>query len=68
VSRNDSAGAVVRQAPRTSTTSPTDAASVMIFGFEEIPYFRLEVVLEGGEPVKLVGHYDNGHTDENLRD
>ncbi len=39
-----------------------------LFRFETIPYFRLEVVLEDGVPVKLVGHYDNGRTDENPRD
>ncbi len=40
-----------------------------LFGFDAVPYFRLEVVLgDDGVPVKLVGHYDNGHTDENPRD
>jgi hypothetical protein len=40
-----------------------------LFQFEAIEYFRLEVVLgDGGAPVKLVGHYDNGHRDENPRD
>ena len=34
-----------------------------LFEFETIPYFRLEVVLEDGVPVKLIGHYDNGRTD-----
>ena len=39
-----------------------------LFRFEEIAYFRLEVVLdESGQPVKLVGHYDNGRTDESPR-
>lgn len=39
-----------------------------LFGFEDLDYFRLEVVLdESGEPLKLVGHYDNGRTDENPR-
>jgi len=40
-----------------------------MFSFDTVPYFRLEVVLgDDGEPVKLVGHYENGHTDENPRD
>ncbi len=40
-----------------------------MFSFEAVPYFRLEVVLgDGGVPVKLVGYYENGHTDENPRD
>jgi hypothetical protein len=40
-----------------------------LFRFDAVPYFRLEVVLgEDGVPVKLIGHYDNGHTDENPRD
>ncbi len=40
-----------------------------LFKFEGLAYFRLEVVVgNDGAPVKLVGHYDNGHTDENPRD
>ena len=40
-----------------------------LFGFDTLPYFRLEVVLGAdGVPVKLIGHYDNGRTDENPRD
>jgi hypothetical protein len=43
--------------------------SETLFRFEDLPYFRLEVILDdAGEPVKLVGHYENGHTDENQRD
>ncbi len=39
-----------------------------LFRFEELEYFRLEVVVDGtGRPVKLVGHYDNGHRDESPR-
>ncbi len=39
-----------------------------LFRFEEIDYFRIEVVLdEAGQPQKLVGHYDNGTTDESPR-
>jgi C-terminal processing protease CtpA/Prc len=42
--------------------------SQTLFRFDEFDYFRLEVVLDGsGRPVKLVGHYDDGHTDENPR-
>ena len=40
-----------------------------LFGFDAVPYFRLEVVLGAdGVPVKLIGHYDSGRTDENPRD
>ena len=39
-----------------------------LFRFEDLDYFRLEVVLDdSGVAAKLVGHYDNGHTDENPR-
>ncbi len=39
-----------------------------LFRFGEIPYFRLEVVVdESGQPVILVGHYDDGQTDESRR-
>lgn len=39
-----------------------------LFGFDDVAYFRLEVVLdESGNPVKLVGHYEDGRTDENPR-
>jgi hypothetical protein len=39
-----------------------------LFGFSEIDYFRIEVVLDpSGQPLKLVGHYDNGDTDESPR-
>lgn len=39
-----------------------------LFRFDELDYFRLEVVTDAsGQPVKLVGHYDNGTTDESLR-
>ena len=41
------------------------AMSPTLFRFDEIDYFRLEVVSDdSGKPVKLVGHYDDGHTDE----
>ena len=40
-----------------------------MFSFDTVPYFRLEIVLgDDGVPVKLIGHYDNGRTDENPRD
>lgn len=39
-----------------------------LFRFEGLDYFRLEVVLgDDGEPVKLVGHYREGRTDESPR-
>ena len=39
-----------------------------IFRMDGVDYFRLEVVLdESGKPVKLVGHYNNGHRDESPR-
>jgi len=39
-----------------------------LFRFAEYEYFRLEVVTDDrGDPVKLVGHYDDGHTDESPR-
>jgi hypothetical protein len=39
-----------------------------LFRFDEIDYFRIEVLLdESGQPLKLVGHYDNGVTDESPR-
>jgi hypothetical protein len=39
-----------------------------LFRFDEIDYFRIEVVLdESGQPVKLVGHYEDGTTDESPR-
>ncbi|UCF39853.1 MAG: S41 family peptidase [Gemmatimonadota bacterium] len=42
--------------------------SATLFRFEEIDYFRLEVVLDAsGQPSKLVGHYDDGRTDESPR-
>ncbi len=36
-----------------------------LFGFEELDYFRLEVVVENGEATAVIGHYDNGGTDRN---
>ena len=40
-----------------------------MFSFEAVPFFRLEVVLgDDAVAVKLVGYYENGHTDENPRD
>lgn len=39
-----------------------------LFGFAEIDYFRIEVVLDqSGQPLKLIGRYDNGDTDESPR-
>lgn len=42
--------------------------SEKLFMFDDIDYFRLEVVTDPtGRPEKLVGHYDNGRTDQSLR-
>jgi hypothetical protein len=42
--------------------------SETLFRFEELEFFRLEVVVDdSGQPVKLVGHYDNGSVDESPR-
>jgi hypothetical protein len=47
---------------------PATPMSDTLFRFEGLDYFRLAVVLdEEGRPVKLVGHYDDGHTDESPR-
>jgi hypothetical protein len=37
------------------------------FMFEEVPYFRLKVILENGKPVAVEGIYDNGRTDRHER-
>ena len=37
------------------------------FRITEIPYFRIEMLKEGGKVVALQGLYDNGRTDKNLR-
>ena len=38
-----------------------------LFWFNEIDYFRLEVVMENDKPIAVVGHYDNGSTDKHQR-
>jgi hypothetical protein len=39
-----------------------------LFRFDELDYFRLEVVLgESGQPIQVVGHYDDGTRDETPR-
>jgi retinol-binding protein 3 len=39
-----------------------------VFRFDGIDYFRLEVVLDDqGRPTKVIGHYNDGHTDESPR-
>ena len=38
-----------------------------LFWFEEYDFFRLEVVVDDGNPIKLVGHYRQGHKDESPR-
>jgi hypothetical protein len=41
------------------------AMTETLFRFDELDYFRLEVVLDDqGHPTKLVGHYNDGHMDE----
>jgi retinol-binding protein 3 len=37
------------------------------FGFDELSYFRLKVIMENGKAVALEGIYDNGVKDKNLR-
>lgn len=40
-----------------------------VFCFDEIDYFRLKVVLDAdGNPVELMGLYDDGHTDSSPKD
>ena len=39
-----------------------------LFMFEEIPYFRLKIMKENNEIVGLKGLYENGHTDQSLKD
>ena len=39
--------------------------SETVFGFDEIDYFRLEIIMENGKASAVVGHYDNGRTDRN---
>jgi hypothetical protein len=39
-----------------------------MFRFDELEYFRIEIVTDdSGQPLKLIGHYDNGRTDESPR-
>lgn len=43
--------------------------SETMFRFDEIDYFRLEVVLDNaGNPTEIIGHYDNGMVDKSPRD
>lgn len=39
-----------------------------LFMFESIPYFRLKIMKENNEVVGLKGLYQNGHTDQSLKD
>ena len=39
-----------------------------LFMFEEIPYFRLKILKENNEVIGLKGLYENGHTDQSLKD
>jgi len=44
------------------------AVTDTIFCIDGVDYFRLEVVLDdAGNPLKLVGHYADGRTDESLK-
>lgn len=48
---------------------PLHAISDDTFALEGVTYFRLRVVLDDdGEPIKLVGMYEGGRTDESMRD
>ena len=48
---------------------PATPMTETLFRFDAVEYFRLEVVLDDdGAPVKVVGYYENGHTDESPRD
>ncbi len=38
-----------------------------LFMFEELPYFRLRMVREGGQPAAVEGIYDNGQRDRHER-
>ena len=37
------------------------------FGFDELSYFRLKIIMENGKAVAIEGIYDNGNKDKNLR-
>jgi hypothetical protein len=37
------------------------------FWFKEIEYFRLQVIVEDGKPVAVMGHYDNGRSDKHQK-
>jgi len=39
-----------------------------VFGFEEIEYFRLKMVVKDGKSIAVEGNYDNGRVDRNERD
>jgi hypothetical protein len=41
--------------------------SKTMFMIEEIPYFRVEIEMENGQPVAIIGHYNNGRTDRSTR-
>ena len=38
-----------------------------VFGFDDLDYFRLKVIMEDGKAVAVEGMYDNGRTDRNER-
>lgn len=39
----------------------------ILFMFDELDYFMLEIIVENGKAVAVVGHYDDGRTDRNER-
>jgi hypothetical protein len=41
--------------------------SETLFMIEEIPFFRVEIEMENGQPVAIIGHYNNGRTDRSAR-
>ena len=58
-----------RAGASTSAPRPLRALSKDTFILEGVTYFKLQVVFdEQGNPIKLVGHYDEGRTDETPRD
>lgn len=38
-----------------------------LFGFNELEYFRLKVIVEDSKAIAVEGHYDNGNKDRNER-
>lgn len=38
-----------------------------LFGFKELDYFRLKVIMQNGKAIAVEGHYEGGRTDRNDR-